>query len=108
MYSAQLGRLSIARSVLYECLDHLALQGAMYCSIMSLIVHQSYVFSCLQSRRYNWDSVPRQLESVKALVQHDFLHIFPGHGRQLHFDSLDDRTQRIHELLVAEGAAGLL
>jgi glyoxylase-like metal-dependent hydrolase (beta-lactamase superfamily II) len=70
MYSAQLGRLSIAR-------------------------------------RYNWDSVPRQLESVKALVEHDFLHIFPGHGRQLHFDSLDDRTQHIHELLVAEGAAGL-
>jgi uncharacterized protein YjaZ len=65
-------------------------------------------FPCLVCRRYNWDSVPRQLESVKALVQHEFLHIFPGHGRQLHFDSLDDRTQHIHELLVAEGAAGLL
>ena len=62
----------------------------------------------LDSRRYNWDSVPRQLESVKALLQHDFMHIFPGHGRQYHFDSLDDRTQRVHELLTEEGAAGVL
>lgn len=75
---------------------------------MSLMDQQPVMSSCLDSRRYNWDSVPRQLESVKALVQHDFLHIFPGHGRQLHFDSSDDRTQHIHELLVAEGAAGLL
>jgi hypothetical protein len=56
------------------------------------------------TRRFNWDSVPKQLESVKGLLQHDFLHIFPGHGRQFHFDSLDDRTQRVHELLTEEGA----
>lgn len=70
--------------------------------------HQSLGFRCPACRRYNWDSVPRQLESVRALMQHDFLHIFPGHGRQLHFDSLDERTQRIHELLVEEDAEGIL
>ena len=72
------------------------------------IDHHVINFSSLDSRRYNWDSVPRQLESVRALLQHDFVHIFPGHGRQYHFNSLDDRTQRFHELLTEEGAAGLL
>lgn len=49
-----------------------------------------------------------QLESVKALLHVDFLHIFPGHGRQYHFDSVQDRQQQIEHLLVEEGAAGVL
>lgn len=58
--------------------------------------------------RYNWDSVDKQLGSVKALLDVEFLHIFPGHGRQHHFASLDDRLQQFDHMLVEEGAAGVL
>lgn len=60
------------------------------------------------ARRVNWHSVPMQLDSVKALLHVDFLHIFPGHGRQYHFDSPQDRQRQIKHLLVEEGAAGIL
>ncbi len=59
--------------------------------------------SAAPGRRYNWHSVPKQLASVKALLDVDFLHIFPGHGRQHHFDSADDKARQLVELLAAEG-----
>jgi glyoxylase-like metal-dependent hydrolase (beta-lactamase superfamily II) len=58
-------------------------------------------------RRYNWDSIDKQLDSVKGLLDHEFLHIFPGHGRQHHFDDLEDRRRQFDNLLVEEGAAGV-
>jgi hypothetical protein len=54
-------------------------------------------------RRYNWHSVPQQLDSVRRLLDHDFLHVLPGHGRRARFA---DAAQRMHEmniLLQAEG-----
>ncbi len=59
-------------------------------------------------RGVNWYSVDKQLESVKAILDFDFLHIFPGHGRQHHFDSLDDRLRQFDHLLTKEGVAGVL
>jgi hypothetical protein len=102
LYSAQLGRLSIARYPLADAQQLRCGHAVSRCKSPFQDKHHSH--GCLHPRRFNWDSVPKQLESVKGLLQHDFLHIFPGHGRQFHFDSLDDRTQRVHELLTEEGA----
>lgn len=57
---------------------------------------------------FNWDSIPKQLDSVKGLLQHRWLHILPGHGRQYHFKDEEDRLTAINELLVAEGASAVV
>lgn len=33
---------------------------------------------CATMQTYNWYSVPKQVESVRKLLQYDFLHICPG------------------------------
>lgn len=56
---------------------------------------------------HNWDSVPKQLESVKQMMRYPWLHIFPGHGRQRHFRDENERLVAINKLLVAEGATAM-
>jgi hypothetical protein len=56
---------------------------------------------CLCCRNYNWHSVELQLESVHKLLQYDFVHVLPGHGRRASFP--DRPHKEIMELLEAEG-----
>ena len=53
-------------------------------------------------RGYNWYSVEEQVKSVEKLLQHDWLHVLPGHGRPAHFASVEERTQQVQLLLEAE------
>lgn len=54
-------------------------------------------------RRYNWYSVEQQLQSVHKLLQYDFLHVLPGHGRRASFLDAVQREQELLALLQAEG-----
>ena len=56
-------------------------------------------------RRYNWHSVPLQLESVNKLIGLDFLHVLPGHGRRCSFPDAAARDRALRELLQREGYA---
>jgi glyoxylase-like metal-dependent hydrolase (beta-lactamase superfamily II) len=55
-------------------------------------------------RRFNWHSVELQLASVRALEAHDFLHILPGHGRRVAFESAAAKNAALHHMLAAEVA----
>jgi glyoxylase-like metal-dependent hydrolase (beta-lactamase superfamily II) len=55
-------------------------------------------------RDYNWYSFPKQLESVRKLLDYDFLHVLPGHGRPGHLKDATDRLQQVHKLLEHHGA----
>ncbi|WIA16117.1 hypothetical protein OEZ85_012836 [Tetradesmus obliquus] len=57
-----------------------------------------YVF-----KDFNWYSVPRQLESVRDLLQYDWLHVLPGHGRPVHLRDALHRLQAVNALLQREG-----
>uniref|UniRef100_A0A383W828 Metallo-beta-lactamase domain-containing protein n=1 Tax=Tetradesmus obliquus TaxID=3088 RepID=A0A383W828_TETOB len=57
-----------------------------------------YVF-----KDFNWYSVPRQLESMRQLLQYDWLHVLPCHGRPVHLRDALHRLQAMNELLVREG-----
>lgn len=56
-------------------------------------------------RAYNWHSVPLQLDSVRALLHLDFMHLLPGHGRRFHFGSQQQRVGMMQQLLEAEAQA---
>jgi len=43
-----------------------------------------------------------QVDSARKLLQHDWLHVLPGHGRPVHFASIADRSQQMDILLQAE------
>ena len=47
----------------------------------------------------------KQLDSVKVLLAQEWLHLFPGHGRQYHFANAAERLAKVNELLAAEGAS---
>ncbi|GMH41830.1 hypothetical protein BSKO_09740 [Bryopsis sp. KO-2023] len=49
--------------------------------------------------QYGWD-VEEQILSVGKLMEYDFYHILPGHGRRIHFKNAEDRLQKINECLV--------
>lgn len=59
-----------------------------------------------------WHSVPMQVESVAKLLQYDFLHVLPGHGRRLHLRDAAHRLRAItnlvehHRAAAAAAAAG--
>lgn len=48
---------------------------------------------------FNWYSVPEQVRSVQKLLQYDFLHVLPGHGRPAHIKDATQRLQYITRLL---------
>lgn len=48
---------------------------------------------------FNWYSVPLQVESVAKLLQYDFLHALPGHGRRLHLRDAAHRLKAVSELV---------
>lgn len=49
------------------------------------------------STRYCFFSFSRQIESLAALADLEFLHVFPGHGRAYHFTDGDARRAEIAE-----------
>lgn len=55
-------------------------------------------------RAFNWHSVEAQLRSVQGLLQHDWRHLLPGHGRRVHFTCKAAKDAAIKHLLAAEGA----
>jgi glyoxylase-like metal-dependent hydrolase (beta-lactamase superfamily II) len=57
-----------------------------------------YVF-----KDFNWFSVPQQLASVRKLLQYDWLHVLPCHGRPVHLRDAMHRLQAVNELLQREG-----
>jgi glyoxylase-like metal-dependent hydrolase (beta-lactamase superfamily II)/ferredoxin len=52
---------------------------------------------------FNWFSVPKQLESVKKLLDYDWLHVLPGHGRPVHLKDALHRLQAVTHLLAGHG-----
>lgn len=48
---------------------------------------------------FNWYSVPLQVESVAKLLQYDFLHVLPGHGRPMTFRDAAHRLEGITRLV---------
>ena len=48
---------------------------------------------------FNWYSVPVQLDSVRALLQYDWLNVLPGHGRRAQLRDAAHRLQAVSELL---------
>ena len=53
-------------------------------------------------RRFNWHSVEMQLEAVRGLLDHDWRHLLPGHGRRVHFTSKLAKDAAIKHLLAQE------
>lgn len=43
---------------------------------------------------YSWD-VRKQIESTQKLLDYDFLHVLPGHGRRYHLKDASDRLECI-------------
>lgn len=54
--------------------------------------------------RFCWHSLELQLASVAALVDHDFRHLLPGHGRRVHFLSKAAKDAALKHLLQHEHA----
>ncbi|MGM7466750.1 MBL fold metallo-hydrolase, partial [Escherichia albertii] len=48
---------------------------------------------------YNWYSVPLQLQSVKILLDLDFLWILPGHGRRVSYKEVDEKNSALKAFL---------
>ena len=58
----------------------------------------------LRMSRYLWYSKSDQIESVKKLLQYDFLHVLlPGHGRPCHLRDAAHRLQAVSRVLVKQG-----
>jgi glyoxylase-like metal-dependent hydrolase (beta-lactamase superfamily II) len=53
-------------------------------------------------RRFNWHSLALQLASVRALEAIDFLHLLPGHGRRVAFESTAAKNAALHHMFAAE------
>lgn len=45
--------------------------------------------------RYNFHSIERQVESVEALLELDFLHVLPGHGRRFSVEGEEGRREMV-------------
>lgn len=52
---------------------------------------------------FNWYSVPQQLDSVAALLQYDWLHVLPAHGRRAHLRDAAHRLAAVSGLLRSHG-----
>lgn len=52
---------------------------------------------------FNWFSVPQQLDSVHKLLDYDWLHVLPGHGRPVHLKDSLHRLQAVTALLQRHG-----
>jgi len=48
---------------------------------------------------FNWYSVPEQVKSVRKLLDYDFLHVLPGHGRPAHIKDAGQRLKWLTSLL---------
>ena len=53
---------------------------------------------------YNHGSIPQQLESVKKLMNYDFLHILPGHFGRHSFVNAADRLEQVNNFIQHESA----
>ncbi|KAI8468047.1 MAG: Metallo-hydrolase/oxidoreductase [Monoraphidium minutum] len=53
----------------------------------------------------NWYSVPEQLESVKALLDYDWLHVLPGHGMPARVPDAAARLAAVSDLLARHAGA---
>lgn len=51
------------------------------------------------SERYNKFSVPKQLNSVKLILDLDFEWILPGHGRRTKFGDVEDKNSSLRDFL---------
>lgn len=51
--------------------------------------------------KYNWFSVPIQLNSVRKLIELDFEWILPGHGRRAQFQSKEEKDAVLEAFLAA-------
>jgi len=49
--------------------------------------------------RFNWYSMDVQLDSVRKLLEFDFLHVLPGHGRPRHLRDAAHRLQAISDVV---------
>jgi glyoxylase-like metal-dependent hydrolase (beta-lactamase superfamily II) len=48
--------------------------------------------------RYNRAGVKRQVESVKKLLEYDFMHVLPGHGRRFTVKNASERLQMVSDV----------
>lgn len=55
-------------------------------------------------KEFNWYSFDKQLVSVQALLNWDWLHVLPGHGRRAHLRDAVHRLRAVHDLLQKHGA----
>jgi len=51
-------------------------------------------------------SFPGQLASVAKLLQYDWLHVLPGHGRAAHLRDAAHRLEAVSKLLQLHGYSG--
>ncbi|KAG2488220.1 hypothetical protein HYH03_013214 [Edaphochlamys debaryana] len=58
-----------------------------------------YVF-----KDFNWYDFPQQLKSVAKLLQYDWLHVLPAHGRRARFRDAAARLASVSRLLQSHGA----
>jgi len=54
---------------------------------------------------FNWYSVPTQLESVAKLLDYDWLHVLPGHGKPATLRDAPHRLAAVSTLLQKYGAS---
>lgn len=59
-------------------------------------------FGLTISEKYNWYSVPMQLNSVKMLLQLEFEWILPGHGRRAEYRDIIDKNSALEAFLAAK------
>ncbi|KXZ42833.1 hypothetical protein GPECTOR_115g327 [Gonium pectorale] len=53
---------------------------------------------------FNWYDFPLQLASVAKLLQYDWLHVLPAHGRRMHLRDAAARLAAVSTLLMKHGA----
>lgn len=49
--------------------------------------------------RYNRGGISTQLKSVQKLLEYDFLHVLPGHGRRFSLKDATDRLKMFNDLV---------
>lgn len=55
--------------------------------------------------RYNRAGMRQQVASVRKLLDYDFLHVLPGHGRRFHLKDAAERLRVMSDVAEAELAA---
>jgi hypothetical protein len=53
--------------------------------------------------QFNWYSVDEQLRSVQKLLDHDWLHVLPGHGAPARLRDAAERLKSVSEMAAREG-----